>query len=200
MNQPVGIARSPEDDQAAAVALFALWCGCAPPAPSALRPAFVLSGLVTSVSGLPLQDAAALLAGIATSCWLIAGSNDLSVPDAVLEVTVAHEAPTLSPVSHAAEASRPFRIPEHLVPPDLPRETSVLVFGGYQRLAVTPARLDQARARFNLFGRAPRACASPADSPWAATLLPATDREGFEWAIMLGVSVAYDPPWRRDAA
>jgi hypothetical protein len=200
MNQPVGIAQSPEDDQAAAIALFALWCGCAPSAPGGLQPAFALAGLVTSESGLPLQQAAALLAGVGTPCWLIAGLNDLSVPDAVLEVTVAHAVPTLSPESHTAEAFRPFRIAEHLVPPDLPRETSVLVFGGYQRLATTPGRLDQARARFNLFGPVPHGCAGPADSPWAAALLPAADRDGFDWAILLGGSVAYDPPWRRDAA
>jgi hypothetical protein len=201
MNQSAGIAaRTREDDQAAALALFALWCGCAPPAPCALRPAFVLSGLMTSDKALLLHEAAALLAGLDAPCWLIVGANDLSVPDAALDVTLAHEAPMLSPVSLAAEAARPFRIGEHLMPPDLPPEAPVLIFGGYQRLATTRARLHQTRARFSLFGRVPRGSAGPADSPWAAALLPAAEREGFEWAILLGVSVAYDPPWRRDAA
>ena len=188
------------DETEAALALFALWSGCAPPAPQGLLPAFALSGVVTSESALSLYQAASLLTDVRAACWLLAGGNDLSAPEAVLNVTVADAPPRLPPPSLAAETSVPFMIGPHLLPPDMRPEAPVLVFGGYQRLSTTPAMLREAGARFTLVGPTPRVCAGPADSPWAASLLPAPEREGFEWAIMLGVSIAYDPPWRRDAA
>jgi hypothetical protein len=141
-----------------------------------------------------------MLAGFSAPCSLIVAANDLSVSGAVLRVTVAHEAPPLSPTSQVAEGSRPFSLDEHVLPPDMRPEAAVLVFGGFQRLAMTPRMLRQMRERFTLIGPHPSISAGPADSPWAASLLPAPDREGFEWAILLGGTVAYDPPWRRDGA
>jgi hypothetical protein len=76
---------------------------------------------------------------------------------------------------------------------------SVLVFGGYTRLRTSVAKLRAAESRFGLFGPSLPGCADWAESPWAKGLLPAADRSGVEWAIMLGRTVAYDPPWVRDA-
>lgn len=185
-------------EAAASVALFALWRGCAPRAPAGLHPRFVLSGMVTSEGDLSLRQVAPLIANVSTPCWLVAASEDLSAPDAVLGVTVAHEETAEASASLMAKA-RPFPIGEHLMPGDMHPEAPVLVFGGYQRLAVTPTILRAARARFRLIGPMPRVSADTADSPWAESLLPASDRAGFEWTILLGGSVAYDPPWHRDA-
>jgi hypothetical protein len=53
--------------------------------------------------------------------------------------------------------------------------------------------------RFGLVAPSPSGSAGPVDSPWAVQLLPVAERAGYEWAIMLGRSIAYDPPWNRDA-
>ena len=153
---------------------------------------------MTSEAGLSLPEAASVVASVSMRCWLVAGANDLSVPDTILGVTVAHEATAEASVSLMAKA-RPFPLGEHLMPGDIRPDASVLVFGGYERLSITPTILRAARARFCLIGPLPRVSAAPADSPWAVSLLPAPDREGFEWAILLGSSVAYDPPWHGNA-
>ena len=202
MDEQGGISSSKGEEAqgGAALALFALWSACAPPAPFCSSPTFVLAGLVTSESGLSLHQAAALLANVSGPCWLVAGTSDLSLANAVLDVTVAQDAPAPPPTHHSRQVVRPFVIYEQLLPLIIRPEAPVLVFGGYQRFATTPAMLRESGERFSLVGPSPRASAGPADSPWAAALLPAPERDGFEWAILLGGSVAYDPPWRRDAA
>jgi hypothetical protein len=182
----------------AALALFALWSGCAPSAPHGLHPAFTLSGLVTSEPGRSLHEAAALLGSVGEPCWLVAGSNDLSLPNAILDVAVTREAPAESTTPPASKPARQFQVDEPLLPPEIRPDASILVFGGYQRLFATPTMLRAARARFRLVGPNLRVSADAADSRWAASLLPASEREGFEWAILFGTSVAYDPTWRRD--
>jgi len=190
---------SPTDQLVARLALFALWSGCAPAAPLNLTPAFTLDGLVTSPPGSSLHQAAALVAEVGTPCWLVAGSETLSLLDASLRITIADSAPAESATAPARETARECRPLEFPLPPGIGPDAPVLVFGGYARLATTPAELRKMQAAFTLVGPRPDMSAAPADYAWAASLLPATDRVGYEWAILLGHSVAYDPPWQRDA-
>src|SRR5690349_8897306 len=113
MDQPGPISTPNVEAQgSAALALFALWRGCAPLAPGGLQPAFTLSGLVTSQAGASLDKAAALLASVSSPCCLVAGANDLSVPGAGLDVTIAYEPPVAPPTSRAARVSHVFPIGE----------------------------------------------------------------------------------------
>jgi hypothetical protein len=184
---------------AAELALFTLWCGCAPPGPCSFTPAFALDGLVSSVPGVSLKVAAAILSSLDDPCWLLAGRDDLSASGAQLQVMVSREAPHGVSERYDAESRHPFRFPTHLVPPEIASDAPILVFGGHTRLRATPADMTEAQVRFGLVGPSPSGSAGPVDSPWAVQLLPVAERAGYEWAIMLGRSIAYDPPWNRDA-
>lgn len=183
----------------AELALFALWCGYADAGASHATPRFAVTGLVTSARGILLQEAALLIMRVAEPCWLITAGDDPSPPDAILHVTVSLVPPDALPAPRRRETPGLFRFPSHLGPPSSASDTPTLVFGGHVRLRVTPSDLAEAQARFGLFGRSPVAAAGPADSPWAAQLLPTAERAGCEWAILLGHIVAHDPPWNRDA-
>jgi len=184
---------------AAELALFALWRGCAASGIGGLTPKLALDGLVTSVRGVSLQEAGANLMRVADECWLVAAAEDLAEPSAVLHVTVRRVPADTRPASRGRGTPGVFRFPSHVGPPANASRATTLVFGGYTRLRVTSSDLHEAEARYGLFGYSPAAAAGPADSPWAADLLPPAERTGCEWVILLGHSVAYDPPWNRDA-